>query len=96
MYYTNNSRIIGDMAIANNCSMGPPIHWPTSYDGKGDWYCWEPFGRCKHPVVRCTWYGKHELPLRGHKINLNVSHNDKVGHSVDLSLGRPVLWPSSL
>ena len=26
----------------------------------------------------CTWYGKHQLPLRGRKINTNISHNDKV------------------
>jgi hypothetical protein len=78
-YYTNNTQIITDMARANNCSMGPRRHWPTKYDGKCGWYCWLPFGECgRNPVVRCTWYGKHQLPCRGHKINHNVSHEDKV------------------
>lgn len=57
----------------------PIVHWKTGYDGKGEWYCWQPYGDCKKfPVVRCTWNGKHRLPLRGRKLNLNVSHEDKV------------------
>jgi poly(3-hydroxybutyrate) depolymerase len=79
MYYTNNTAILKSVAKVNNCTFGTPVHWPTSYDGKGDWYCNQPFGTCgRYPVVRCTWNGKHRLPLRGRKLNLNVTHQDKV------------------
>ena len=79
MYYTNNSVILESVARVNNCSLGAPVHWPTSYDGRGEWYCNQPFGLCgRFPVVRCTWNGGHRLPLTGQYINLNVSHQDKV------------------
>jgi hypothetical protein len=52
--------ILESIARVNNCTFGPAVHWPTSYDGKGEWYCSEPFGTCgRYPVVRCTWNGKH-------------------------------------
>merc|ERR1712113_1227744 len=87
-YYTPNYNISRGVAISNGCSCtdyGADCGvkpWPTMYDStplarRTEWTCFQSFGDCgPHPVVRCTWRGNHEVPVRGNfkKVPVKARH----------------------
>jgi len=76
-YYTPNDNITRGVAGVNGCECARGdkkchvLSWTTMYDGtklsrEAKWTCFQSFGSGgDYPVVRCTWKGKHFMPLHG-------------------------------
>ena len=84
-YYTSNYNITHGVATSNKCSCVGygadcgvknfrTVYSETDVGDTAKWTCFESFGSCgMHPVVRCTWAGKHYLPIHGHARGVNTT-----------------------
>merc|ERR1711871_744009 len=62
-YYASVLQVMGVWGEVNRCS-GPPLHYPTEFDGDLEFWCWSSQGNCElAPTVRCAHRGGHTWPF---------------------------------
>ena len=64
MYYTSQKDTMAAWSEALGCDQSGVLKYPTKWDGKRQWSCVEPHGKCANgtSLVTCAWQGGHNWP----------------------------------